>query len=392
MLRSAPAYAYPVFSSRSLRGIAILLCLLLSGSVLADKTARVEVQGISVASSNEALLRISGELEAVRSAVIAAEQAGIVDSLSAEAGDQVSRGSVLASLRRQQAQFSTDALKAALAEADANVQIATLNEQRLKNLAQRKSISQNDYDVARLELARSEAIAAQARAQWLLQRDRLERHVIAAPFDGRIQRRDIEVGEWLQPGASSFVLADTSSLRIILSIPQLYYGRIQPGSAVDIQFDAHPGTRYSARVSRILPAVQRQGRTFALWVDIPNPDDKLAPGMSLQATLHPPAIADDTAGSDFLIPRDALVRNEQGHTQVWRVNAEQRAEAVPVEVKNAIGAALRVSSKELKASDRLVTRGNENLRANTALEIVSPLPRPDSDTESATTHNADRDK
>ena len=325
--------------------------------------------GSIVAVANRGEVSASGELSAIRTAVISAEIAGAVAEIQSETGDAVARNALLAAIRDAPAQLDLRAAKGRVAQADAEVERARINERRLGSLLQRKALSQDEYDTARVELGRALAVLETSRAEEERTADDVSRHQLRAPFAGTIVKRHIELGQWLDVGDPCFVIEDTSMLRAKLSVPQRYFDEVSVGAAAQIRFDAVPGKVYNAAVSRKPPLVRSAGRSFEVWLDIDNPAQQLVPGLSLQASLTLDAARSGQLG----VPRDAVVRNQGGTVWLWVVEgagADGSVRRVEVEVAGASSDGLIIRAEGLAPGMRVVTRGNESLREGQAVSVV----------------------
>lgn len=347
-----------------------VVCLLLSlvSCALLAQPIRVVVAPVEVI-PEQGKLSLAGELGAIRSTLLSAEVEGSVASVFAESGDRVAAGAVLAVIREQPAQLQLQALQARVKEAEAGVERARINERRLKRLLPRNAVSQDEYDTARVELSRNEAILAVRRAEASQQADQLARHHIRAPFEGTIVGRQVEQGQWLDVGDPCYELDDTSTLRAVLAVPQQYYGAVQEGSAVQVRYDAMPDQAFELVLSRKLPTVRRAGRSFEVWLDVDNREQLLVPGLSLQAEIP----LQNMQGDRVLVSRDAVMKQPDGKAWLWLL--KQSAETtnvvrVDVVVTAAIGSGLIVSSPGLGPGMQVIVRGNEVLHEGQSVHIV----------------------
>lgn len=345
----------------------MLLLLMIQAVPAWPEAVRVGVGRIS-AGAGRAGVSVSGELSAVRTAVIAAEVEGAVAQITAESGDAVARNAVLAALRDAPARLALRAARGRVAEAAADVERARINERRFGRLLQRKALSQDEYDTAKVELDKALAVLETRSAEAERLADDVGRHQLRAPFAGTIVRRDIELGQWLDVGHVCFIVEDTSVLRAKLSVPQRYYDAISPGADAEIRFDAMPGQNWTGKVARKPPLVRSAGRSFEVWLDIDNPAGQLVPGLSLQARLA----LDAARGDQLEVPRDAVLRNQAGEVWVWLVEGEEpnaRVGRVEVEVVGSARDGLLIRGEGLAPGQAVVTRGNEALQRGQSVSI-----------------------
>jgi len=359
--------------------------LFLTSLPLGARTPLVEVALVE-ANTEQSVLTLVGELRALRRSVLSAEVAGVVAEVLAERGDEVKSGAVLTAIREQPAQFALRSAKGRNAEAGADVDRAILNERRIGRLLQRKAASQDEYDSAQVELNKARAIQSIRRAELDRAADQLTRHRVRAPYPSVVVDRMVELGQWLDVGDPCYAIEDIARLRAVFAVPQQYFPQIETGSQVALSFEARPSEVFSATLTRKLPRVRQQGRSFEIWVDLDNSEQRLVSGFSAKAQvpLH-------RAGSDpLLVPRDAVLRARDGSAWLWRVQSgeahrgsvqenslEQGAirngdnrqapaahgvQRVAVEVVAAVGDGLLVRSDELAVGMLVIVRGNETLR------------------------------
>lgn len=129
-------------------------------------------------------------------------------------------------------------------------------------------------------LRQYQAADAAARAA----RERLRDFHIAAPFAGRVLRRDAEPGNMAQIGTPLFVVADVNSLRITADIDERDAGRIAPGQQALARSDAFPGQQFAARVSEFTPQGDATARVFRARLSI-DPHAALRPGMTVELNI-----------------------------------------------------------------------------------------------------------
>ncbi len=347
--------------------VACLLATVISCGATAQQM-RVVVARVE-AMPEQGKLSLTGEIGAIHSTLLSAEVAGSVAVVLAESGDRVDANALLAVIREQPAKLELRARQARVKEAQAGVERARINERRLGRLLPRNAVSQDEYDTARVELGRTEAVLAMRLAEAEQQSDQLSRHQIRAPFAGTIVDRHIERGQWLNVGDPCYHLDDTHTLRAVLAVPQHYYAQVRVGSAVEVRYDAIADRLFQLELSRKMPLVRRAGRSFEVWLDIDNSDQLLVPGLSLQAEIP----LYNMEGDRVLVPRDAVMKHPDGQSWVWLVQHSgdtMVVEQLTVQVAGAWGSGLIVQSAELSPGMQVVTRGNESLQDGQAVHIV----------------------
>ena len=321
-----------------------------------------------------AQIRLPGSVAARRSSSLSAEVDGLVQELLVDEGDLVEAGQVLLRLRAKPTELSLSAESAQLNRARARDQLAVLRERRNAELLASQMVPEDTYDIAAAELRQSKAEIANATAKVALMKDELARHEIRAPYAGVIAAKRTEAGAWVRAGDVVFLLEELGVLRIRFALPQNYYSGVAEGTAVQLQIDALGGTPFPARVSRKVAVGSEAARTFPVLIDLPNPDHRMAPGMSVDVTL-------DVGGGEntevAAVPADAIVMRPDGAQLVWTIQSGESGDVVtPVPIitgRRYRGRVevVRVLSGELPDGARIVVRGNESLRPGQPVRAVS---------------------
>jgi HlyD family secretion protein len=113
---------------------------------------------------------------------------------------------------------------------------------------------------------------------------------VLAPSDGVILTRNVEPGEFVQPGAAALTLGDLSQLTITVYVPEDHYGQIFLGQNASVTVDSFPGAKFSAQVSFISDQAEftprnvqtvegRSSTVYAIKLKVNDPQGKLKPGM-----------------------------------------------------------------------------------------------------------------
>jgi len=102
---------------------------------------------------------------------------------------------------------------------------------------------------AALEQAKTNVVAAQSRLRTL--ETQLEKITVYAPMDGVILTRNVEPGEFVQPGAVTFTMANLNELTITVYVPEDQYGNISLGQEASVTVDSFPNETFDAIVTHI---------------------------------------------------------------------------------------------------------------------------------------------
>ena len=125
----------------------------------------------------------------------------------------------------------------------------------------------------------------------------LSKLTVYAPMDGVILTRNVEPGEFVQPGADALTMADISHLTITVYVPEDLYGRISLGMGATMTVDSFPGEVFSAKVSYISDQAEytprnvqtvegRSSTVYAIKLTVSDPQGQLKPGMPADVTFQ----------------------------------------------------------------------------------------------------------
>src|SRR5881397_3944988 len=281
----------------------------------------------------------TGQIEAVQSIDLRPEVDGRIVEILIREGQEVDQGTPLFKVDDAQ-------LKAQVAQLEAQRDLAQQALARAKDLA-----LQNASSTADLEKAEAEARSAQA--QYDLQRIRLERTTVRAPFAGVVGQRYVSLGDYVTTTTRLASLHTVNPQRASFQVPERFARSLSPGQAVSFRVAAIAGRDFIGQVDFVDPIVQLPGRTILVKARVPNPQRLLQPGMFIEARLvtavRPKAI---------IIPEDAVVPTE-GANFVWAV-VEGKADRRKVTLGVRTPGFVEVTDG-IKAGEQVVTGGLELL-------------------------------
>ncbi len=144
--------------------------------------------------------------------------------------------------------------------------------------------------IAQKALDQAKTALAQAEANLALLDTQIAKLTLSAPMDGVILTRNVEPGEFVQPGSTLFVLGQLQNLTITVYVPEDRYGEISIGQQAQVTVDSFPEMTFDAVVIRIADQAEytprnvqtvegRSSTVFAIKLSVSDPAGKLKPGM-----------------------------------------------------------------------------------------------------------------
>lgn len=325
---------------------------------------------LAVKSSAPAVVTLPAAIAALQDTPIYARTTGYIASWTADIGDRVKAGQVLAVIDGPDLDQELNQARANLAQAQANLELARISADRWKELGAQNAVAQQDVDqkAADYLAGKANVVAAQANVDRLGQLKDFQR--VSAPYDGVISARNAQVGALINAGAGVeiFHLAETDILRVFVSVPQAFVRSIKVGLAADVLVPEFPGRAFRGEVARFAGALDSGSRTLLTEVRLANPKGELFPGMfgEVRFSFQP-------AEPAILLPSNAAIINASG-TLVATVDDANRIHLVHVKLGRDFGTRVEVVDG-LKAGSRVVANPSDAL--TDGLEVSPVLQEPE---------------
>jgi membrane fusion protein, multidrug efflux system len=295
-------------------------------------------------------IRAIGSLQSDESVQIASEIAGRIAEIRFTEGGTVKAGDVLVTLDASLAQ-------AEVADAKARFDLAEANNSRADQLSRTGNVTEKAIDeaTANFEIAR---------AALELQRVRLAKHTITAPFAGRVGIRNNSPGSFIAVGTPIVNLEKIDILKVDFKLPELFLPSINVGQTVDVTVDALPKRTFAGEIYAIDPQVDVNGRALQLRARLPNADGDLRPGLFARITVK-----GKQTREVVLVPESVIVPRG-GETYVFRIENGKAVEG-KVSLGERRGAEVEIL-EGLTTTAQVVTAGQLKLRNGAAVEVVDP--------------------
>ncbi len=278
-------------------------------------------------------LILQGHLEADRELTLRVRQTGRVEALPVAAGSRVEAGTVLLALAREE-------LPARLEQAEAELTLARAELAGADDLRRRQLISNTDY-------LRLQSGAARAAAEVASLRRQLDDTRPTAPFDGVLDRLDVELGELLQVGEPFGRLVDDRHLVARAWVPQRDAHELETGLPAELRL--LDGSRLAGEVSLVGRRAEEAARTFAVEARVANPEGRRLAGASATLVITLPE------RQVHRLSPALLELDDEGQLAVKHLDDEERVLRTPVTLVDAATDEARVAG--LPERVRLITLG-----------------------------------
>lgn len=336
----------------------------LAGAKAPPPTLKLAVAEVTAAAA-DTTLTLPGLLTPVQQTVVHPQASGYVKRYLADLGDVVTAGQTLAEIDTPTLDQDLLASRARVAQAEAQLTLAQINDERSQKMVAQGIVSQQraDVDATAAQAAVADVGVARAALRGLQAQAGYKK--VTAPFAGRITSRSAEIGQLVDGSAALFTLADTSTLRVTVQVPQANMRGVAADLKAQVSLREYPGEHFEGRVTRTAGALDA-ARTLTTEVRLPNTDGRLLAGASVDVVLTVPNLA-----QAVLIPANALIVNSKG-TQVARVEGEA-VKLVAVRLGRDLGKQIEII-EGLKTGDRVALSPPDTVQDGQKLAIIAPQP------------------
>jgi membrane fusion protein (multidrug efflux system) len=219
----------------------------------------------------QTLLTSVGSLEAVQGVMVTAELTGKVVYIGFEPGSVVRAGDLLV-----QQDISSE--KAQLRGAEAALELARVNVERMRKLLADEAIAQSQYDNAAAQFKEAKAQVDNIQAI-------IAKKTIRAPFAGRLGIRLVNLGQTLNEGDGIVSLQSLDPIFVNFFLPQQELAPIRLGLKVQLTTDVLPGEIVEGKITAINSQVDPSTRNIGVQATVANSQEHLRPGMFVKVAV-----------------------------------------------------------------------------------------------------------
>jgi RND family efflux transporter MFP subunit len=312
-----------------------------------------------------------GKTDAFQTVEIRAHVSGYLDKIHFSDGDDLRKGQTLFTIDQRPFKAEVERTDALVNQAEARANRLEADRERALTLFPKGGMSRADYDQIMGDFAEAQSAVKSAKAARKTAQLNLDYTEVKAPFDGRISRRMIDVG--------NMVKADETTLTYIANLDPMYvYFDVDERTYLKIYRPLVEKQTTLAQVQQMpvfMGLTDEKGfphqghldfvdnhvdvNSGSVWVRgvFPNPDKFLAPGLFVRVKL--PTGEPHKA---VLIPERSLA-TDQGQKFIWVVDDQNHATYTRVELGAQHGSQ-RVVTKGIRAGDRVIVSGLQRVRAD----------------------------
>jgi membrane fusion protein, multidrug efflux system len=315
-----------------------------------------------------------GSLDAFERVQVTARVSGVVERVKFTEGDLVKNGQVLVEIEPQRYQVAVRSAKAALERVKASQAEATAGLQRRQQAVDKSPglIPAEELETWRTKGSLAAAEQAEAAARYDEAALNLRDAYVRAPTSGTIETRNVQTGQYMQPGVVLATLVQRDPLLLRFQVPEADAGKLQKGMTVAFKVQGDP-TEFRAAITHIAALADMTTRMVPVTGEVaPEQRDNLRPGSFAEVTASVGAVSNAP-----VVPEIAVRPSERGFLAF--VIEEQGGKPVARERIVTLGMHTidgHVEVREgLKVGEQLVIRGGEALKDGAAVRVQGAAPR-----------------
>jgi HlyD family secretion protein len=237
------------------------------------------------------IVTAAGQLNPVTNVQVGCQVSGTIAELFADFNSPVTNGQVVALIDPRIYQANLHSAEGDLANAQAALELAAINEKRSKELLANRLIPQSDYDQAVATLHQAQATVEIKSAAVELARVNLQYCTISSPVDGLVISRNVDVGQTVAASFNAptlFVIAnDITKMQIDANVGESDIGGVDNNQKVDFTVDAFPNRTFHGIVVQVrnCPTNVQNVVSYDTVIGVNNADLKLKPGMTANVSV-----------------------------------------------------------------------------------------------------------
>src|ERR1700716_1946555 len=325
----------------------------------------VALAGLIPGSSHQTLT-LPGNIQPFNRAAIFARVNGYIKSWDRDIGSAVKAGQVLATIDAPDLDQQLGQAKATLASVRANHQIASLTANRNNILLQKQIVAQQLADQTSADAKAKEAVvdANEANVRQLEAMQSFK--TLAAPFDGVVTARNVELGMLINSGGSGqplFEVSDLHRVRIYVQVPQSFTAGLTVGMKATFEMPQYPGVQFDATLSHISKAINATSHSMQVELQADNAAGKFFGGSYCNVHFETP-----TDANLVKVPSTALITGNQG-TQIANLDSNDKVVLRSVQLGRDLGDSVEVVAG-LSPADRIVNNPPETRAAGDAVGVA----------------------
>ncbi len=294
---------------------------------------------------------IQGNVQAEDIVLASSEMGGIIISMNKKEGQFIKKGQLIARL-------DTETMDKQIQELEISMDLAKTVFEKQQRLWEQEIGSEIQFLQAKNNKERLEKSLETAKSQ-------LKKANVYAPISGVIDQVYLNTGELAGPGMPIVQILNTSRVKVVTAVPEVYLGSVKRNDIVKIRFPAL-GDETEAKVSLLGRTIDPANRTFNVEILLPNRGGKLKPNLLAEMMLMDQSIEDAIALPTYLVQQEV-----GGKQYVMIVNpCETNTCATKAYVSTGITYGGKIVIKSgLNGDEEIIVEGARSLSSGELIEV-----------------------
>ena len=272
------------------------------------------------------------------------ESNGRIVFLQIPEGKLVKAGTILAKLNDADLQAQLEKIKVQL-------ELATINEQRNKQLLNVKGINQSDYDISLQQVKSLKADIAYTQSL-------IDKTIVKAPFTGQVGLRQVSLGAYINTTSTIASLQKVDQLKVDFTLPEVYQSFIKVGKKIKVESIGATSSSIAATVIAIEPQIISSTRNIKVRATL---HGKLLPGSYVKVLL-----GENIQKPSILVPANVIIPDSKNKQVV--VVKDGLAKFVDVQTGYRTTSSVEITSG-LKVGDSVIVAGMLFVRQGNNLKV-----------------------
>jgi len=298
-----------------------------------------------------------GTLEAVNGVDISPEVSGTIEAIYFTSGEIIQKGDPIIKI--------DDRIELAdLENNQAELKLAKLDYQRTKNLYEKKAVSKAKLDQSQAQLTQAQAAVDKSNAL-------VQEKNITAPFTGKLGIRQVNLGQYLSPGATIVTLQALTPIFINFSLPEQDLRSLHVEQTIEIKVDTYPDKIFHGKITAINAKVDIHTHNILVQATLPNKNQLLYPGQFVNVKVLLPI-----KKNVITVPQTAVAYNLFGNSVfvIHQYGKDKNGKPILKVTRVYVTTGMQKSGQVailtgIKAGDEVVTSGQLKLENNTRVVI-----------------------
>lgn len=291
-------------------------------------------------------LELAGSLLANEETDVFPEISGRLTYLNIPEGKRVQKGALLARI------YDGD-LRAQLHKLQTQLDVQEQTLRRYEELLKINGVSQQEYDMIRLQ-------SNNLRADMAIVRSNIQRTEIRAPFSGTLGLKGVSPGAYVSPSTRLTTIRQTSELKLDFTIPERFAPRMQPGREVQFITEGNPKV-FSAKITATESGISETDRSLRIRARVQSNNNELMPGSFVKVM-----VAFEADSNAIMIPSGAIIPLARGKQVAVYNNGKVRMQDIETGIRDS---AMVQVLQGLKVNDTVITSGLMRLKEGDQVAI-----------------------